>query len=284
MNKKFLRISMATLFAMLLFSCQEKREDIEENKDSIESNDSTLTEQIITPKVIDYAPGYSQFIGERFLNCESKADILEQCTQILSTESGDITLGGFGGYLTIDLGSEPRVQDYTFRFNGNGFDDNYCLVSVSNDATTWQAINADEVPMVELSYVQNTSHNTYTWQIDSVTTCRTIGVREICNTKVTYNWDTTAIWSKIINGVEQKIVPHSNGAPLLYIRAHQGPYFNPHLSTPSGLVPQMNHTLRDSFRVEKSVRYIKFQNVCDSISPIVGEISPEINNITVLFQ
>lgn len=283
MKKELLLISMATLLAMLLFCCKEKREDIEADEDPIENADSTLTEQIITPKVIDYAPGYSQFIGERFLNCESKADILEQCTQILSTESGDITLGGFGGYLTIDLGSEPREKDYTFRFNGNGFDDNYCLVSVSDDATTWRAINSDELPMVELSYVQNTAHNAYTWQIDSVTTCRTIGVREICNTKVTYDWDTTAIWTKVINHEAHKIVAHSNGTPLVYIRAHQGPYFNPYLSTPSGWVPQTNQTLRDSFRVEKTVRYIKFQNVCDSISPIVGEISPEICNISVLF-
>lgn len=284
MKKELLLISMATLLAMLLFCCKEKREDIEADEDPIENADSTLTEQIITPKVIDYAPGYSQFIGERFLNCESKADILEQCTQILSSESGDITLGGFGGYLTIDLGSEPREQDYTFHFNGNGFDDNYCLVSASTDGKEWIPLNAPaDISTVTLSYVQNTTHNRYSWRVDTIKNCRKVGVKEICNTKITYDWDSTAIWSKVINGEERAILPHSNGTPLLYIRAHQGPYFNDLLGTPTGLAPQVSHTLCDSFVVQSDVRYLKFQNAFDSISPITGEFSPEINNLSVLF-
>lgn len=275
-------MSMATLFAMLFSNCKEK--EIDENNSSEERKDTTLSEVIIVPKVIDYCPGYSQFIGERFLTCETKEAILAQCTEILSANKGDITLGGLGGYLTIDLGTNDRSQDYTFRFNGNGFDDNYCLVSASTDGKNWKPLNATEdISTVTLSYVQNTTHNTYNWNTDTTKNCRKVGIKEICNTKITYDWDTSAIWSKVIDGEETAILPHSNGTPLLYIRAHQGPYFNELLGTPTGLVPQVFHTLCDSFIVRSDVRYLKFQNAFDSISPITGEFSPEISNLSVLF-
>lgn len=275
-------MSMATLFAMLFSNCKEK--EIDENNSSEEREDTTLSEVIIVPKVIDYCPGYSQFIGERFLTCETKEAILAQCTEILSSNNGDITLGGLGGYLTIDLGTNDRSQDYTFRFNGNGFDDNYCLVSASTDGKNWKLLNATEdISTVTLSYVQNTTHNTYNWNTDTTKNCRKVGIKEICNTKITYDWDTSAIWSKVIDGEETAILPHSNGTPLLYIRAHQGPYFNELLGTPTGLVPQVFHTLCDSFIVRSDVRYLKFQNAFDSISPITGEFSPEISNLSVLF-
>lgn len=276
-------IGMATFLAMLLFSCKEK--DLQEEKNDEQDSDTSLTERIVKPIVVDYAPGYSQFIEQRFSGYDSKEDILRQCTRILSLDSGDVTLGGFGGYIVIDLGNEARPKDYTFRFDGNGFDDNFCLVSVSNDAVTWRHINTSEdVPTVEFSYVQNTEHSKYSWKIDSLTTCRQIGVREICNTQIRYDWDTTPIWSKIIDGVETGIPSHSESVPLLYIRTHKGPYFNSYLSKPSGVLPKMDHALCDSFVVGRDVRYLKFQNVFDSISPIVGEISPEIKNIMVLFR
>lgn len=275
-------MSMATLFAMLFSNCKEK--EIDENNSSEERKDTTLSEVIIVPKVIDYCPGYSQFIGERFLTCETKEAIFAQCTEILSANKGDITLGGFGGFITLDLGNNNRSQDYTFRFNGNGFDDNYCLVSASTDGKNWKLLNATEdISTVTLSYVQNTTHNRYSWRVDTIKNCRKVGIKEICNTKITYDWDTSAIWSKVIDGEETAILPHSNGTPLLYIRAHQGPYFNELLGTPTGLVPQVFHTLCDSFIVRSDVRYLKFQNAFDSISPITGEFSPEISNLSVLF-
>lgn len=275
-------MSMATLFAVLFANCKEK--EIEEEDSEATTSDTTDAEIVIVPKVIEYCPGYSQFIGERFLTCETKEAILSQCTEILSSNNGDITLGGLGGYLTIDLGTNDRSQDYTFRFNGNGFDDNYCLVSASTDGKEWIPLNAPaDISTVTLSYVQNTTHNRYSWRVDTIKNCRKVGVKEICNTKITYDWDSTAIWSKVINGEERAILPHSNGTPLLYIRAHQGPYFNDLLGTPTGLAPQVSHTLCDSFVVRSDVRYLKFQNAFDSISPITGEFSPEINNLSVLF-
>lgn len=284
MRKHIPFLGMTMLF-VLLFSHCKKQELEEESGSDTTTTDTTVAEILIAPKVIDYAPGYSQFIAERFTACQSKAEILEECTQLLAQERGDITLGGFGGYLVLDLGNQPREKDYTFHFNGNGFDDNYCLISVSDDGEDWRTINGtDEVEMVELAYVKNTAHDRYTWEVDTVKSCRTIGVREICTTSIQYNWDSTAIWSKVINGEEQPISPHASGTPLVYIRAHQGPYFNPYLSTPSGWVPKVGHTLIDSFVVEKEIRYLKFQNTFDSISPIVGEFSPEIEDITILFK
>lgn len=281
-GKEYL-FSMAALSAMLFFSCKDDIHHTGELLDDDTPEDTTASEIRVSPKVIDYCMGYSQFAAERFSACTTKQEILDECTRILSQDAGDITLGGFGGYLVLDLGSEPRDEDYTFHFKGNGFDDHYCLVSASDDGENWSLLNStEELSYVELSYVKNRVDDFYTWTVDTVKNCRKIGVKEICTTKTTYDWDTTAIWSKVIDGVKEDIKPNSGNTPVVYVKAHPGPYFKEVLSTPSGWVPRTRNSLCDSFVVRKEDRYLKFQNAFDSISPVVGEFSPEIEKLSIL--
>lgn len=99
---------------------------------------ATSWNKVPVSKVFSYCPAPGQFVNTipEYTQSDDSVSMAQKCLQAL-TGNGMITLGGFGGYITV--GFDNPVMNYTgpdFRIDGNAFNGNAepGVVWVSSDA------------------------------------------------------------------------------------------------------------------------------------------------------
>ena len=85
-----------------------------------------IPKQQTPSKVLSYKPAPGQFVNEmpKYETGNTEQDMCAKCLEKLSsTESGQITLGGFGGSITVAFSPaiENKADEYDFQIIGNAF-------------------------------------------------------------------------------------------------------------------------------------------------------------------
>ncbi|MCM1337100.1 MAG: hypothetical protein NC187_01520 [Candidatus Amulumruptor caecigallinarius] len=141
MNKQIL---LATVTAMALASCSSDDKDI--------PADTPVASGTYVARVVnvDYRPAPGQFINEmpEYVAGDNATAMNVKCRNILNREDGLISLGSFGGSVTMEL-EQPVVNHHgsgDFKVMGNAFAGNAepGIVEVSADGANWYSLKGEK--------------------------------------------------------------------------------------------------------------------------------------------